>query len=298
MIAILVERHMGWATSIAKAVARAWNMDWQLDGLDGGAYDALLFCSRRFDPTRGVPFRAYARRRIHEAATHEARRSKSWQRGVGANSEADQLAREVSARLFDVFPELRDGLFPVSEGEGDEGMRNSVRQMLASASLLAAFQESGTDNPENAVEYKQVLMLMSSLEPVHQAIVWAVYWQGQSMRSLAEEWGIDDLSIIREHKEILEHLGIQLNQARKAVPKPLKVRRGLRAMAMQLRRNKDPGPFAQFMKSAGIAAAGAFLLIFSSLQAFGEYRTGAGFEGFRNPSAQLLRSGHPDEADL
>ena len=44
----LVQEHMGWATSIAKAVARAWNMDWQLDGLDGGAYEALLFCARRF----------------------------------------------------------------------------------------------------------------------------------------------------------------------------------------------------------------------------------------------------------
>ncbi len=244
----LVHENMGWATSIAKSVARAWNMDWQLDGLDGGAFDALLFCAKRYDPARGVPFRAYARRRIHEASTQEARKSKSWQRGVGANSEADQLAREISAKLFEVFPELRDGLFPTADSEGEDGMRASVRQMLAGASLIAAFQESASENPEIAIEYKQVLGAMASLEPVHQSIIWAVYWQGQSMRSLAEEWEIDDLSIIREHKEILEHLSSYLSSPKNAPPKPLKVRRGLRAKALTLRRNKDTGQFAQFLK--------------------------------------------------
>ena len=95
-IARLIEDHMGWATSIAKSVARAWNMDWQLDGLDGGAYEGLLFCARRFDPARGVPFRGYARRRIHEACTEEARKSKEWQRGTGSQSEEEVEARELS----------------------------------------------------------------------------------------------------------------------------------------------------------------------------------------------------------
>ena len=256
LVARLVEENMGWATSIAKSVARAWNMDWQLDGLDGGAYEALLFCARRYDPARGVPFRAYARRRIHEASTQEARKSKSWQQGVGSNSPAEQEAREVSAKLFDIFPELREGLLPVGEGEsGEDAMRSSVRQMIAGASLIAAFREAGMGNPESAVEYKQLLHLMASLDPVHQAIIWAVYWQGQSMRSLAEEWEIDDLSVIREHKEILEHLCNQIEAGRNARAKPLKVRRGLRAMALQLKRNKERGPFAQFMTGAGAAVA-------------------------------------------
>jgi hypothetical protein len=37
----LVIEHQGWAESIARAVARGWNMDWRLDGLDGAA--DLLF---------------------------------------------------------------------------------------------------------------------------------------------------------------------------------------------------------------------------------------------------------------
>ncbi|MFN8391697.1 MAG: hypothetical protein U0136_15520 [Bdellovibrionota bacterium] len=267
LIAKLVEENMGWATSIAKAVARAWNMDWQLDGLDGGAYEALLFCARRYDPARGVPFRAYARRRIHEASTQEARKSKTWQQGVGANTQAEQDAREVSAKLFDLFPELRDGFLPAAEGEsGEDAMRSSVRQMIAGASLIAAFREAGMGNPESAVEYKQMLNVMAALDPVHQAIIWAVYWQGQSMRSLAEEWEIDDLSVIREHKEILEYLCSQIEAGRNANPKPLKVRRGLRAMALQLKRNKDRGPFVQFL--AGAATAALIALIIGGLLLF------------------------------
>ena len=260
LVAKLVEENMGWTTSIAKAVARAWNMDWQLDGLDGGAYEALLFCARRYDPSRGVPFRAYARRRIHEASTQEARKSKSWQQGVGTNSQAEQDSREVSSRLFEIFPELRDGILPITEGDGDDSMRSSVRQMLAGATLIAAFKDAGIGNPEAAVEYRALLNVMAGLDPVHQAIVWAVYWQGQSMRSLAEEWGIDDLSVIREHKEILEHLCTQLEAGRHAKAKPLKVRRGLRGMALQLKRNKDAGPFAAFVATAGLSLLFAVLL--------------------------------------
>lgn len=252
LVAKLVEEHMGWATSIAKSVARAWNMDWQLDGLDGGAYEALLFCARRFDPTRGIPFRGYARRRIHEACTEEARKSKTWQLGTGSDTDADREAREISLRLFDVFPELREGLLPASadEGEGEGTMRSSIRQLLAGASLIAAFQESTSDNPELAVEYKRLIEMLAQLEPVHQAIIWAVYYKGQSMRALAEEWKIDDLSVIREHKEILAALSSQLEAPRTSALKKLKIRRGLRTIAQQLRRQKDDGPFTGFLQGA------------------------------------------------
>ncbi|MCB0324284.1 MAG: hypothetical protein KDD69_11960 [Bdellovibrionales bacterium] len=253
MVHRLVEDHLGWATSIAKSVARAWNMDWQLDGLDGGAYEGLLFCAKRFDPARGVPFRGYARRRIHEACTEEARKSKTWQRGTGADAPGDQEAREVSAKLFDVFPELRMGILPTNEeGDVESAMRNSIRTLLAGASLIAAFQESASENPEIALEYKQLMQIISQLEPVHQEILWAVYYKDQSMRNLAEEWGVDDLSVIREHKEILSHLCSQF-EGPAVRNRRLKVRRGLRPIAQQLRRDNAKGAFARFTQTALLA---------------------------------------------
>lgn len=238
----LVDEHAGWAISIARAVARAWNLDWQLDGLDGGAYEGLLFCARRYDPAMGVPFRAYARKRIHEASTEEARKSKSWQH----SNPTAAAGREISARLLDVFPELREGLLSTNDQEGEESVRHSIKHLLASASLLAAFEDGKITNPELVVEFKQLLEMVAELEQVHQAILWAMYWNGQSMRNLAEEWGIDELAIIREHREILKHLFSKLSDARPQVPKKLKVRPGLRIVVQHLKRSKTLSPFARF----------------------------------------------------
>lgn len=256
MVARIVEDHMGWATSIAKSVARGWNMDWQLDGLDGGAYEGLLFCAQRFDPARGVPFRGYARRRIHEACTEEARKSKAWQRGTGSDAPGEQEAREVSAKLFDVFPELRSGILPGTEEDGSiPSIRNSIRTLLAGASLIAAFQESGSENPEVALEYKELIGLLSNLEPVHQQILWAVYYKDQSMRNLAEEWDVDDLSVIREHKEILTYLCSCMDGSTSFSPRPPKIRRGLRTVAQQLRKNSAHGPFSKLTDAAVLVLA-------------------------------------------
>jgi RNA polymerase sigma factor (sigma-70 family) len=246
-VAHLVQENMGWAESIARSVARAWNLDWQLDGLDGGAYEALLFCARRFNPQFGVPFRAYARKRIHEAASEEARKSKAWQKGVGSDTPAEQEAREISFQLFEIYPELREGLIPVDENKSaEEQIRSTIRQMLASASLVAAFKEGSSNNPETALEYRRLFEGLSTLEPVHQSILWGIYWGGQSMRSLAEEWGIDELTIIREHKEILVFVEELLSNPKTKAGKKLKVRPSLRAVSLQMRKKKDAPPFQRF----------------------------------------------------
>lgn len=258
MIAALVEDHLGWATSIAKAVARGWNLDWQIDGLDGGAYEALLFCARRYDPQMGVPFRGYARRRIHEACTEEARKSKSWQQSTGGeDSEIEVEARELSAKIFDIFPELRDGFLPtaVQSGEEETGIKSSIRQLLTGASLISAFNESSTENQENLVDHKRLVELVADLEPVHQDILWGVYYQGISLRGLAESWGLDDLSIIREHKEILGYLASRMETTKDQRPQEkLKVRRGLKTKALELKKQKEPGAFSKMLESIGVAA--------------------------------------------
>lgn len=253
-VSALVQENLGWAESIARAVARAWNMDWQLDGLDGGAFEALLFCARRFNPSKGVPFRAYARKRIHEAASEEARKSKAWQRGVGAATPADQEAREISFQLFDIYPELREGYIPVDDSESPaEQIRSTIRQLLASANLISAFREGSMDNPETLLEYRQMFEGLSELEPVHQAILWQLYWCGQSMRSLAEEWDIDELTIVREHKQILSFVENRLSNPKSKLNRKLKIRPSLRTVSQQLKRQKTAAPFARFAMLAALS---------------------------------------------
>ncbi len=241
----LALEHQGWAESIARSVARAWNMDWRLDGLDGAAMEALLFCARRFDPSRGIPFRGYARKRIHEASTDAARKSRGWRRGAQNPTSEEQRARELSSELFNVFPELRSGELPLVEEGSDGGeVRGAIRQLLVGASIIAA-KQSSIEQPDTLLDYKRLVELMATLEPVHQILMWRVYWEGESMRTVASEWGIDELNVIREHKVLLSYLmkGIQSG---KPAPTP-KIRPGLRTTSVKIKKDKLLGNFSELV---------------------------------------------------
>ncbi len=241
----LVLEHKGWCESIARAVARAWNLDWRLDGIDGAALEALIFCSRRFQPDRGVPFKGYSRKRIHEASTDSARKSRGWTRGSGSVTRTERLAREVSVELFNVFPELRGGQLPSMDGEdsGPSGMRIAIQQLLVGATIIAARQGLANAQPDEMMDFKRMLICMKPLEPVHQVLLWKIYWEGHSLRGVADAWNTDELNVIREHKVLLEYLQKALAKG-KSVPPP-RVRPGLKDITKTLDPEQLKGIFSQ-----------------------------------------------------
>lgn len=246
----LVVEHCGWAESIARSVARAWNMDWKLDGLDGAALEALIFCARRFQPDRGVPFKGYARKRIHEASTEAARRSRGWKLGSSTESREQQRAREVSAELLQIFPELRDGELPSGGDDGGGGgddVRGSIRQLLVGASIVAAKQGTMSDQPDELVDIKRTVMFIANLDLVHQVVLYKIYWEGLSMRSVAAEWETDELNIIREHKVLLGYLQKCMSKGKSGAPP--KLRPGLKGIALKLKRECPAAPFERFISS-------------------------------------------------
>jgi DNA-directed RNA polymerase specialized sigma subunit len=252
----LVVEHKGWAESIARSVARSWNLDWKLDGLDGAALEALIFCARRFQPDRGVPFRGYARKRIHEASTEAARRSKGWKRGLGTMSASEQQAREISAELFNVFPDLRSGELPYPDeasGEGIDDMRAAIRQLLVGASIIAIKQGLASSQPDEVLDYKKMVALIAALEPVHQQLLWDVYWDGHSMRTVATAWEVDELSVIREHKALLAYLQKSFENKpgkTRVIGTRLKVRPALKQVGIRLRKEGVDGPFSKLLGAA------------------------------------------------
>jgi DNA-directed RNA polymerase specialized sigma subunit len=204
--------------------------------------EALLFCARRFDPSRGVPFKGYARRRIHEASSDQARRSKGWRRG-GAAPNIDDQARAISNDLLNIFPELRSGEFSNDPDRDDATTRASIRELLMGAALLASRDTSETLSPEDSVDVKRLVKGICSLEPVHQIILWKVYWEGLSLRGLAEEWQTDGLNIIREHRIILEHLFRMMQAGKQPLTRP-KIRPGLRTLSEGIKVKGFSSPFS------------------------------------------------------
>jgi DNA-directed RNA polymerase specialized sigma subunit len=242
----LVVEHRGWAEAIARAVARAWSLDWQDDGLDGAAYEALIYCSRRFDPERGVPFKGYARKRVHEAATEAARKSKTWLKRLTSdtNKSEDAKASEISAELMTIYPELRSGVLPSYDDDGDP--RGALRQMLMSASLLASRDGTDGSGNEDLIDLKRMILTLSSLEPVHQLMLWNMYWDGSSMRSIATEWGVDELSVIREHQSVLTHVQKTIGN-KEALKRGFKVRPALKVVAERLKGSDDASKFSNMV---------------------------------------------------
>lgn len=246
----LVVEHCGWAESIARSVARAWNMDWKLDGLDGAAMEALIFCARRYQPSRGVPFKGYARKRIHEASTEAARKSKGWKKQLGADNQAEQRAREVSAELLQIFPELRGGELPSADdgGGGGDDVRGAIRQLLVGASIIAAKQSTLAEQPDDLIDLKRTITYIAELDLVHQLVLYKIYWEGLSMRSVATEWDTDELNIIREHKVLLTYLHKCLGKGRSS-GRP-KLRPGLKDVGLRLRREFSEAPFERFIPTS------------------------------------------------
>lgn len=246
----LVLENQGWAESIARAVARAWNLDWRSDGLDGAAMEALIFCSRRFKKNLGVPFKGYARKRIHEAATEAAKKTKGWRKA--SQSKLQQQSREISNELINIFPELREAHLPEGDSEGGsegggEDVRGSLRQLLVGAALIASRQQEDAMLQDDILDVKKMVGILATLEPIHQVLMWKIYWDGLSLRTLAAEWATDGLNVIREHKTIVDYLFKSLSLSKQFLSKP-KVRPGLRAKALEFKNEAARGPFALFVE--------------------------------------------------
>ena len=231
-----------WAESIARAVARAWSLDWQLDGLDGAALEALIFCSRRFDTNLGVPFKGYARKRVHEASAEAAKKSRGWRRNYSKKT-PEAKAAAISYELYKAFPELRSGELPEVEGK-PEDTRASIQQMLVGASLIAAKHEIEDPSPsqETLLDIRKMIAVMVDLDPVHQLLLWKIYWEGSSLRNLAAEWGTDGLNVIREHQTLVEYMHKHLSMGKKFLEPP-KVRPGLKKAIANMDEKTREGAF-------------------------------------------------------
>ena len=256
----LVIENQKWAESIAKSVAHAWSLDWKIDGLDGAALEALIFCSRRFNPNLQIPFKAYARKRIHEAAQEAARKSKGWAISRKKDPEGHK-AKEISQELLKQYPELLNGELilysdkdsqgaekPLTGAEQEKATRLVLREMLLGADIIASKQELSQENvdPDEILEAKRMICQIALLEVIHQQLLWSIYWEGLSLRSLADEWQTDELNVIREHKVLLEWLSKSTKNGKKAlIPK---IRPGLRTIALKMKKDKINGKFTELVK--------------------------------------------------
>ncbi|MCS6962201.1 MAG: hypothetical protein NZT61_06855 [Deltaproteobacteria bacterium] len=244
----LILENRQWAQVIARNVAKAWRLDPEVDGLISASLEALVECAHRYEVERGIPFRAYARRRVHEAACDAARATKAWKEGQVFSGSLEAKARSTAYELFKRFPELREGCLPSDATLNS--LRGSVRQLLLGATIIHIKEQQEQDERRDFSDYRRLITAIARLDKIHQWLIWKVYWEGFSLRGLASAWDSDPLTIIREHQVILSYFSnIFLKNLEKTTPP--RVRPSLKKVFARLKLLNQPSPFEEFLKNLG-----------------------------------------------
>lgn len=108
--------HVEWARSIARHVSRLLPTWFTEDDLIGPVELALVHLAASYDPARGVPFKAYAQRRIYGACIDSIRRREYKERGHQSiegldkvcvmPSPEEQAAKQELRRVWDRVQQL------------------------------------------------------------------------------------------------------------------------------------------------------------------------------------------------
>jgi RNA polymerase sigma factor (sigma-70 family) len=112
----LAIEHLEWARAIARHVASHLPTWFTADDLIGAAEIALLKLAAAYDPARGIPFRAFAQRRIYGACIDSVRRREYRERSHQTTdrlqslclkpSPEDQAAAGQNCRVWSVVQRL------------------------------------------------------------------------------------------------------------------------------------------------------------------------------------------------
>jgi RNA polymerase sigma factor for flagellar operon FliA len=203
---------------VAKQVARSMGAIVELDDLRSFGREGLLEAARKFDPERGVPFRAYANFRVRGAIID------------GVRSLA-QLPRRAYERLNGLSAALK-----VSEGEADDvftapGSTTRAQADVALGDHLAAMataiavgliattgvgesgekvQVSAADNPEDAVGRAELLVAIKSaideLPEEEAVLVRRHYLDGERFDHVAQSLGLSKSWASRLHTRAMQRL--------------------------------------------------------------------------------------------
>jgi len=209
---------------VARQVGRSIGRGIELDDLLGYGREGLLDAARRFDPSRGVPFRAYANYRVRGAIIDGVRAMSRLPRraherlnalaaanqyGEGAVEDAQAPAppgqrpadaeRGLEDHLAGMATAMAMGLLtPTGRGEDGEhiGLADAdPEQAVAEAELLAAVRDAIADLPPEEAE-----------------LVRRHYLQGERFDHVAAELGLSKSWASRLHTRAIGRLSKRLRK--------------------------------------------------------------------------------------
>ncbi len=202
---------------IANQVARTIGIGTEYDDLLSAGREGLLDAARKYDATRGVPFRAYANFRVRGAVIDGVRKHSRLPRRAYERLAAMEASGAVSEGELDcVFLGATQGL---GAGEAERRLAEHLANMATAAAAACGLSSDGespddnpksTLNPENQLERAELLDLIQrhidDLAPGEAGVIRAYYFQDKSFSEIADGFNFSKSWVCRLHTQAMSRL--------------------------------------------------------------------------------------------
>lgn len=212
--ASLITQHIDMARRLARSVARSVPPQ-KRDELESAALLGLTEAARRYDPTRGEPFGAFAVRRVRGAVLDELRKTDVLTR------RARQLARQVDEVIGAL--ELQLGREPSNdEVAGELGIAETqVCDLREGQARLVAFDAAesttpshlGADPVERIQKRQEVAAVNEAIDKLsdrEREVVDMYYRRGMKLKEIGEELGVTESRVSQMRSAAIKSLRRQV----------------------------------------------------------------------------------------
>lgn len=203
--------------TIAAQILRSIGRSIEFDDLVAAGREGLLDAARRFDPSRGVPFGAYANLRIRGAILDGVRQLSTLPRRAYERIAALEAAVQISEGEAEY-------VFADAAGADPNAARRALEEHLSSIALAAAIGAAtetrgdavdGDDSPEEALARAQLVqtvrIAVTELEDnLERQIVRRHYLEGEQIDDVARDLGISKSWASRLHTRAVGRLAKRL----------------------------------------------------------------------------------------
>ena len=202
---------------IAGQVARTIGKAADYDDLLGAGREGLFDAARKFDPSRGIPFRAYANFRVRGAVMDGVRHQARLPRRAHERLTALEAALSVSEGEVNVA--FSGPTKNIAAGDAEQRMSSHLANMATAAALGMASDahESASSapsdevmNPEEQLAQAEVLDLIrrtiDDLAADEAGVIRAFYFEGKSLAELAESLNFSRSWACRLHAQAMARL--------------------------------------------------------------------------------------------
>jgi RNA polymerase sigma factor for flagellar operon FliA len=214
---------LGLVDVIARQILRSLGSVAQLEELLSFGREGLWDAARRFDETRGVPFRGYANFRVRGAIIDGVRASARLSRRTHERLNGLQAAARVSEGAHEDLATPRPPGSSAAEAEQALGDHLAAMATAMAAGLLApsAYADGGertlvdtSDNPEQAYGHAQLLAVIrgaiAELPHEEAELVRQHYLEGARFDHVASQLGLSKSWASRLHTRALTRLAKRL----------------------------------------------------------------------------------------